>query len=334
MADAGPHTQERRQPMSADRFIKMATAIAATALITACSGGGSGSNGSTGAAGQTGTLSLGLFDAPRWDVAEINLEMTAITVKPTDGAAIRFDLDPSMPIDLLSLTPDNAAMLLDGVTVPAGDYDWIRLEVNAEFDGVVDDSYVVDSTGGIVELRVPSGIVRLVSGFTVTANQETSFMIDWDVRQGLTRPPGQPGFMLRPALRIIDMTEFGTLEGTVATDLITPGTATNGCNDDSATDDPDVGNVVYVFAGLGATPDDIDGLDAMTDPNVDPVATLEVSQNTAGDYTYSAILTPGDYTVAFTCQAGLDDPATDDTLLFSAPVDATVVADQTTTIDF
>ena len=41
------------------------------------------------------------------------------------------------------------------------------------------------------------------------------------------------------------------------------------------------------------------------------------------DYRYSTIISPGDYTLAFTCQAGLDDPETDDDILFSAGVDAT-----------
>jgi len=324
-------------------IVQPAAALAACLALAAC--GGSGSSGDDIGArineppadSPTGTLSVALIDAPRWDVEAIWLDIVGINVKPSDDEpAHEWDFDPALEVDLLSLTADNAQLLLDNAALPAGEYAWIELEVDATFDESTEDSYVVDRSGGEVELRVPSGSVRLVSGFTITANRETSFLIDWDVRQGLVRPPGQDDrFMLRPAFRIIDMTEFGTLDGTVAMDLITPATEGNMCNADSVDDqNPDVGNVVYVFAGSGATPDDIDGIDEGTDPNVDPVATIEVEQDISGDYVYSTILTPGLYTVAFTCQGGLDDPGDDDELLFSDPVDIEVLAEDTETADF
>src|SRR5262249_50264544 len=71
--------------------------------------------------------------------------------------------------------------------------------------------------------------------------------------------------------------------------------------------DLDVGNVVYVYAGSGITPDDVDG------KAPDPVATAKATPAANGDYTYRVVLAPGDYTVAFTCQAGNDDPEADET---------------------
>jgi Domain of unknown function (DUF4382) len=325
-------------------------ALFAAIALTACSNGGGGDGRSSGidnsgiggpGGPQNGTLSVLLTDAGI-DVSEIWIQIDRINLKPVDGPALEFEFDPDLDVDLLTLTPDNAETLLDGVSVPAGDYEWLELVVNADFDNIA-DSYVIETLGGgQFELRVPSGSVRLVSGLTITANHETSLMIDWNARLGLVKPPGRPGYMLRPAFRVIDMTEFGTLSGTVAMDLITPATPENGCNADTEIDDADVGNVVYVFADNGATPDDIDGVDAETDPNVDPVATLDVAQNTDGDYVFSGMLTPGPYTVAFTCQAGNDDPLTDDnidgddtaTMLFTGGVDIEIVDGEETVVDF
>ncbi len=62
---------------------------------------------------------------------------------------------------------------------------------------------------------------------------------------------------------------------------------------------------MYIFSGLDTMPTDIAGLET------DPVATVAVRQAEDGIYRYSALLTPGDYTLAFTCQASSDDPEID-----------------------
>ena len=305
--------------MTMDKSVPFLFALSILSL-SACSGGGG-----SGSTSQDGTLSIGLIDAPATDVTQIWVEIAQVNIKPQgSGPALEFPLEPNLQVDLLTLDVDNAEMLLDSETVPAGAYNWLELVVNADFDGEF-DSYVVTSMGGMeelvledVELQVPSGSLRLVSGFTVTANQETSFYIDWDMRRGLVAPPGRPGYMLRPAFRIVDMTEFGTLSGTIALAAITGDPS---CADDDA--DLDVGNVVYIFEGLDVMPDDIDAADA------EPVATAVATPNDVGDYVYETILSPGDYTVAFTCQAGNDDPDIDDDIAFAAPSSFTLGADDT-----
>jgi hypothetical protein len=130
---------------------------------------------------------------------------------------------------------------------------------------------------------------------------------------------------------MLDANEFGAVSGTVATGTIVATGDPNGCAMDDA--DLAVGNEVYVFAGSGVTPDDIDAVD----PN--PVAIAHVAQNAAGSYVYRTILQPGTYTIAFTCQAGNDDPEVDETgtpkaLRFVAPVTKTVTADAAVVVDF
>lgn len=292
--------------------ILLGASSALAIMLTGCSGGGGSSN---------GTLSLAVMDAPVDDVAQVWVEFTGVSLKPQgNGPAINIDFPTPIKADLLALNADNAKTLLDAQSVPAGAYNWLELHVNASLDGTL-DSYAVTQTGGSEEIEVPSGTLRLVSGFTITANQETSFVIDWDLHMGLTAPVGQPGLFLRPALRVIDMTKFGTLKGTVATALATAAGCTGDVN-------LDTGNAVYIYSGLNVTPDDVDG----TEP--EPAATAAVKQDAMGDYVYDALLTPGDYTVAFTCQAKDDAPDRDDTIAFVQPTNVTLADGQTVSVDF
>ena len=292
-------------------------ALLAAAAVAGCSGGGDG------AAGNRATLEVSLMDAPVDGVTEVQVQIESVWLKRQgDGPAVELPMTATSPtLDLLTLGETNAAILVDDATIEAGDYEWLAMDVNAEFDGIY-DSYAITSGGGKEEIRVPSGRVRLVSGFTVSANQAVRLLFDWDMRSGLVDPPGQPGYLLKPAFRVIDVTAYGALRGTVADATINDAA----CANDGA--DPRVGNVVYVFAGAGIDPDDID------ETGVEPVATVDVEQNDAPAYVYRTILAPGSYTVAFTCIAGNDDPTADDDLAFSDAETVDITPDATVVLDF
>jgi hypothetical protein len=293
--------------------------VATAAMALAACSGSSGDPAMSG--GAQGSLSVSLMDAPVDEVAELWIRINTVRVKPAgDGPPLEYPLDPALDVDLLTLDEDNAVLLLDSEPVEAGEYNWIELIVDAEFDGNY-YSRVVANGGGEYEVQVPSGSVRLVSGFTVTANGHTRFLIDWDTRRGLVNPPGLPGYLLRPAFRVIDLTEYGVLSGTVAMDLVLDESCTNDLN-------LDTGNAVYVYDDHGVDPYDVDG----TDP--DPVAILNVRQDEFGEYVYSTLLSPGDYTVAFTCQASDDHPDEEDDIEFIGPTDVTVEVDGAHVVNF
>jgi uncharacterized protein DUF4382 len=296
-------------------------ALAALVLaIEACSGSGSDAD--------PATLSVSLMDAPVDGVTAVNVEITAVWLKGPDGPARQLPLTHApMTVNLLGLTEENAALLIDAAPIEPGRYEWLAMDVNADFDNVY-DSYVDTSTGGREELRVPSARVRLVSGFEIGPNQAVQLLFDWSLRQGLVDPPGQPGYLLKPAFRVIDVAELSVLRGTVA--MTTISDAANDCNADVTDSDLDVGNSVYVFAGDSVTPDDIDG----SDP--EPIATIDALRNPAGDYEYRTVIAPGTYTIAFTCQAAKDDPTdgANDDLEFVAVETRTITADAEVAIDF
>jgi len=253
----------------------------------------------------TGKLKLAVTDAAVDNATAVVVQFDGVIVKPGDGEARTFTFDTPQQIDLLALNGGGSTKLLDGVTLPAGRYNWIRLMVPTS--GPAGSITLTDGT--VHYLEIPSGAetgLKLVSGFVVPAGGTADFTVDFDLRKSVNLPmsAGSP-YVLKPALRLVDNTEVGMIQGTVSNTLIT-----SGCTP-----------AVYVFEGANATPDDIDG-DAG-----DPVTTATVHAD--GTYT-AAFLLPGAYTLAFTCQAAADDPATNDTLSFTAAQNVTVVANQTT----
>ncbi len=288
--------------------ITLCAAAVAIGALTACSGGGGG--------GTNGSLTLALSDAPVDGVSEVWVEITGVRLHSHSGNTVEKTFAKPLDIDLLMLQNGNSKPLLNDESVPAGTYDWLELEVNAKLDGVF-DSYVV-ANGGQYEIGVPSGGqtgLRLVSPFTVTADQQSSFLLDWNMRMGLsapggqTSPGGQQAYLLKPALRITDMQKYGTLNGTVSGSLL----SAQGCTGNTSTG---AGNAVYIYDAFDTSiqqPDDMGG----SGPN--PVATASLTLDANSNYTYSVILSPGDYVVAFTCQAGDDLVGSDEAIAFVAP---------------
>lgn len=297
-------------------------AVGIASMIAACGGGGSGS-GSRPVESTTGYLSIALTDAPVDDVTEVNVQFTGVTLKPASGDEIEIVFDDPKDIDLVTLTGGMTAELLPDTPVPAGAYNWIRLAVNAEFDNIF-DSYAMLPTGQ-VELRVPSGGqngLKLVSGFTVSADQSINVVIDWDLRKALSNPIGQPGLHLRPALRIADMAASGTLSGIISGTWVTR----ESCDNDLAAQ---TGNAVYIYNGTVDTPGDIG------DAQNEPLTTATVRQDESGTYAYEVHFLPaGDYTAAFTCQANGDDTESDDDIEFLEPQSFVIEAGVTTIVNF
>jgi hypothetical protein len=322
-------------------FGRSAVALAVAALA-GCSGGGGDGSASNGTApgAQTSTLSVSLMDAPVDGVTAVWVEITSMWIKPTgNGPAVQLPLENApLTVNLLALTEENAAILVDEAVIQPGSYEWLAMDIAATPNRR--DSYVVTNYGGEEEidvehdLFVPSGRLRLVSGFEVPPNRAVQLLFDWDMRKGLVYPPGQGRYLLKPAFRMIDVTAYGVLEGTIAADTV--GTDINPATNACAADDEelDVGNVVYVFEG----PLDNDELNDVDGSDDDPIATLEAERQTNGTYTYRTLIDPGTYTVVFTCQAGNDDPEeAGDEIEFLQPDGTTnpvVNAGDTTTVNF
>jgi len=277
------------------------------ASLAACGGGGGG---------DTGTVNLGVTDAPVDSATAVVVQFTGVEAKPQGGRAVSFDFTVPRSIDLLALQGGDSELLLEDTELPAGPYEWLRLKVNAGRDA--SDSYIDLDDGSRHALFIPSGNqsgLKLNGGFIVAADTTSNFTIDFDLRKSVHNPLGLDGdYILKPTLRIVDDSKVGTLTGTVGAETL----AAENCTP-----------AVYLYGGAGVTPDDEGSATA-------PLSTASLLLDAeSGDYLYTAAYLPaGSYTVAFTCDAAEDDPAADDTLAFSSPAGATIVAGQTTTVDF
>jgi len=295
---------------------------AAIILLSGCGGSGS----STGDA--TGMISLGVSDGPIHDADKVCITFDEIEFKG-EGPSTVVSLDPAEKVNLLNFQGKNAAPILMNHELPAGDYQWMRLGIDAvqgsnggagdtggiDCDG--DASYIGMSDGAVYNLYVPSGAntgLKLVSGFTVPVNGSANFTAEFDLMKSVKTPPGlDPDVVLRPTIRLVNNIDAGTLTGQVSSDLATA----EACAPS-----------VFVFDD-GVTPNAIDDGE-VSDPN-DPVATAMVNEQTNSDgqveYHYTVgFLLAGDYEVAFTCDSSEFEPA--------EGRGATISANETTIIDF
>ena len=292
--------------------IKTLLFVSPALLLSSC-----GSDGDS--ADALGALSFAITDSPVDAAEKVVVRFNGIEIKPADGDAISFDFSSPRDIDLLALQGGNAAPLISGESVPAGNYNWVRLKVSAVQDNIFDSYIQID--GIQYELRIPSGNetgLKLVSGFTVAQGGNANYTIDFDLRKSVVAPPGQaPVMMLKPALRLVNNIEVGTMTGVVDSSLI------------AAECEGEATGAVYVYSGSDVSPDDLDG-DAG-----DPLTSGAVTLDEGGTYRYTiAFLAAGNYTASYSCDTDADDPESDDSLVFVGTQNASITAGATTTVSF
>ncbi|MDH5632852.1 MAG: DUF4382 domain-containing protein [Gammaproteobacteria bacterium] len=297
----------------------MTAVVTAAALVSGCGAGDSSSLDLSGGRGGVvnGMLSLKITDAPVDGARAVWVRFSGVTLKPKDMDPFQVVFDAPRDINLLALQGDLTDDLFVDVVVPAGEYNWVRLDV--ETAGVL-DTYIVFDDGTVDgdrrELTIPSGAetgLKLSNGLTVLANGNSNKVIDFDLRKSVVAA-NPTDYYLKPVLRMADQSS-GTLSGVIASSLLTDPAM---CSDA----DPNTGNVVYVFEGANVVPDDIDGRasEPLTSGNV-------VFNAGSGEYEYKIGFLPyGDYTVAFSCNADLDQPESDDPVMFFPSSNITVSA--------
>jgi len=264
----------------------------------------------------TTTLSLAVADTPVDGAQSVVLTFTGVQIQGAAGAPIQYSFPAPFQVNLLDLQDDNFALLLDGVEVPTGKYQWIRLRVD------MSQSNITLADGSVHPLIIPSGDqtgLKLVSGFSIASGEDAVFTVDFDLRKSITVASGTYDF--KPAMRLVDVNASGALEGWVSNTLGIGGVpiASPACQP-----------AAYAYPGSNVAPVDIDPTAALQ-----PVQTADVFLDSfSGNFHYGFdYLPPGDYTVALVCAAG-DDPTTADSLTFTAPKNATVITGNLTEVDF
>lgn len=296
--------RKKQRPLISGPIKAVAAMSVAALAVTGCNTGVSGS----------GSLSLDVTDAPIDSAEAVNVVFTGVDIRAASGALVEVTYDEPRTINLLDLQGGTTASLLDDETLTAGDYEWIRLRVDATKEA--GGSNLILDGGAEHDLFIPSGAqtgLKLVSGFTVPVNGSVAFTIDFDLRKSVVEANGS--YMLKPALRLVDNSEVGSISGTVSSTVVT-----ENCS-----------GAVYVYEGANVEPGDVGG--EGNEPLVTALVDTSGTGVTGYDYTV-AFLTEGEYTVAFTCDADQDNPEAADTLTFAGTQNASVSVDASVSIDF
>ena len=279
--------------------------MAALPAVLAGCGGGSGSAAHT-APKAVGSISISLTDGPWEEARSLVLNITDVELGYANGAAVRLHF-PGGPIsvDMMDMQNGMFQVLVERAEVPAGEYDWLRLRIDA------DRSYIdLAGTGGRYRMAMGSNAangLEVRQRFRVQEAAHEEFMLDFDVRYGVRHHDG--GMMgdqyeLRSAMRLVDMHDAGGLTGMIAASMVD----INRPECDAASG----GNWAYLYPGDTSMPDDIAETD--TDSMPGPIATDRVEmQSGTGDYFYHfGYLPAGSYRVAFTCSGEWDEDGDDD----------------------
>lgn len=255
-------------------------------------------------------FSLHVTDAPVDGAKSVVLQFSGVEMRRAKGTET-INFTAPKQIDLMLHSRGRAATLVDYVEIPAGDYQWVRLKVDAVAG--LNDSYIVLADDSLHELQIPSDAVAdltLVSPFTLTAGDSENFTIDFDLRKSIQQTA--EGYVLRPALRMVEDKLSGTIQGNVDPDFLIDASCASGA-------------AVYVYSGTNATPTDISGT----------VGGPFASSNVELSWYTLAFLPAGAYTVALTCDGELDEPDQVDALTFLSQSNVNVLGGRNVTyLDF
>jgi len=279
--------------------------------LTACSSGDSTEE-------EKSYISLSVTDAPVDNATNVFVQFTSMEFKPQGGSSIILQLDEPRNIDLLALQGNNFEALVNNLEVPAGNYNWVNLGVNA-IRGEM-DSYISFDDGSSYSLYVPSGSqsgLKINRGFVVPVGGNISLTVDFDLRKSVTNPVGQVNdYILKPVLRMTDNSQTGTIQGSVASSLLEG----ENCQE---------GKAVYLYTGADVIADD---LGSATPPLASALFTYNADSN-RWDFEFGFV-EAGDYTLAATCDSDIDELETDEVDWQAASsTNATVVSGSTVQVE-
>jgi hypothetical protein len=264
---------------------------------------------------EQGAITISVTDAPVDDASQVMVQFASIDLLSDTDDDINISLS-NRAIDLLSLSDGASTALVTNQEIDSGTYTGIRFNLNATSTSQ-DGSFIITSTGQQFPLVLPNDADDLLTidrDFTISDDSNLSLVVDFDLRSSIIQ--GSQVYTFRPVLRLVDNANAGIISGAIDSGLVPP----NNC-------DP----FIYIYSGSDVVPDDIDSAD-----DLDPVVSVPVKLNvSSATYRYRAsFLEAGNYTVAYTCQGALDNPETNEGLVFSRIGNAAVTANQTLTLDF
>ncbi len=266
-------------------------------------------------AGCQGQVSIDLTTEEPADPAirQVVAGLAGLQFEKSDGSTEALEFTASESVNLNGFQNGSLLTLFTNEPLPPGTYTGVRLL----FDTNTSGRFVTDSLARRFQLLLAAGDY---ADFDFVVEKEKSSRRDitltLDLRQSLSLDSTTGVFTLTPVLRSVVVADASIIAGTVA-----------------VTCDPGAslaqGGAVYLFRGLNVVPDDRGGAG---DP---PYATGALTfSSVTGQFSYRLLDLPaGDYTLAATCDGTLENPTTNDALVFRGNTNVRVPRDTVATVD-
>lgn len=267
---------------------------------------------------EEGEITIRLTDAPADDLSRFEIGLAGVDIEHEDGETTQFDFDPPRVIDIVPLRGGNSITLVDAARVDSDDYRAVRLRFEAPAN-TGGSRPAARSNGDQLNIRYEEEEARFEVDFSVDDFDSESLLLDLDLRRSVRENDediGNARLRFNPQMRAVVTGNAGAIAGTLGPDVVNRAQCSPG---------------VYVYEGFDQSPTAL-GSD-------DPPLISKVPRNvniTGTPYRVEAIA-DGEYTVAVTCDAGVDDPEpeqVDGQVNFITSANVRVRAGQTVTRNF
>ena len=259
-------------------------------------------------------ITVDLTDGPTDGAQEVVLDITHVALLTDGGQVVRMAIDDPGPVDLLAFRNGETFRLVGNETIAPGTYTGVALDFAA------DGSFVTLEDGSEAVINTPTTRDFADIDLVIAEFDNEHLVMDLNLRFSLV-DTGSGTYDLEPVWRAVVPAEAGAVSGTVPAALV-EGTA---CRQGRAIGR---GVAVYAFTGSNVTPNDYVGQASLVDAD-------DVESDGGSGYQYELHhLPPGNYTLALTCEADEDDPATDDAVAFTANGNVSITAGGTASFNF
>jgi hypothetical protein len=205
-------------------------------MVSLWSCGGSGGSGGT-SSGDSGTLSLGLVDAPDTSYKAVYVSIKEVRVCTRTEACVEGEDDDACECvqevvaevnktyNLLELVNGVMETLIEE-PLEVGTYNQMRLILSESHDGSTNilgevhpfAQYLIDENEVAHKIKVPSGYqsgIKLVHPFEITAGAPTELILDFDVKRSVVKAGSSRKYLLKPTIKVFDTYHLAEVSGTV-----------------------------------------------------------------------------------------------------------------------
>jgi hypothetical protein len=181
----------------------------AAAMLLACGGGGGGGGG----IGGTGTMRIGLTDAPSCGYDEVNITIEKVRVHQSanagdnDAGWSELVLNPSRRVDLLTLQ-NGVVESLGELPLTAGHYSQMRLVLAENNNAAPLANSVVPTGEGETALDTPSGQqsgLKINIDTVVNDGQVLDMILDFDACKSVVKAGNSGKYKLKPVIQAIPL---------------------------------------------------------------------------------------------------------------------------------